>query len=84
MSLVSRNPAAVRTALASASTGQNNLAVLAPAGTRIRVQPGTWQEHGDMARLRAVVTMPHKAPVTEVVYLIREGGQWRVLFTGAP
>jgi hypothetical protein len=84
MNLVSRDPATVRTALASANMGQSNLAVLAPAGTRIRVQPGTWQQHGDEAKLRAVVTVPHQARVTEVVYLIREGGQWHVLFTDAP
>jgi hypothetical protein len=52
---------------------------LAPPGTQILVQPGTWQQHGDEARLRAVVTVPHHKPVSELVYLVREDGQWRVL-----
>lgn len=82
--LVSRSPAAVRDSLAAVYAAQVNSSVLAPAGTRIAVQPGTWQQHGTDASLRAVVTLPGRAPVTEVIYLVREEGQWRVLFTGAP
>jgi len=74
----------VRDSLALSYSTQVNTAVLAPAGTQIRVQPGTWQQQGDEARLRAAVTVPGQRPVTEVVYLIREDGRWRVLFTDVP
>jgi hypothetical protein len=82
--LVSRSPATVRDSLAAVYSAQVNSGVLAPAGTRIRVQPGTWQQHSTDASLRALVTVPGRAPVTEVVYLVREEGRWRVLFTDAP
>jgi hypothetical protein len=82
--LASRDPATVRDSLALSYSTQVNTAVLAPAGTQIRVQSGTWQQHGDEARLRAVVTVPGQTPVTEVVYLVREVGRWRVLFTDVP
>jgi hypothetical protein len=76
--LASRNPAALRAALAAGyplSAGD-----LAPAGTSIRVQPGTWEQRGDYATVRAVVTLPGHAPLAETVYLAREEGRWRVLF----
>ena len=81
--LASRNPAKVRNSLVTAYSAQVNAATVAPAGTRIRVQPGTWQQRGTYASLQALVTVPGQAPVTEVVYLVREEGQWRVLFTDA-
>lgn len=84
VNLVSRSPSVVRNSLATIYAAQVNAAVLAPAGTRIRVQPGTWQQRGTYASLRALVTAPGRAPVTEVVYLVREEGRWRVLFTDAP
>lgn len=82
--VVSRDPATVRNSLAFIYSTQVNAAALAPTGTQMRVQPGTWQQNGDEARLRAVVTVPHRKPVTEVIYLVREEGQWRVLFIDAP
>lgn len=82
--VVSRDPVILRDSLARSFSGQVNRVVLAPAGTQIRVLPGTWQRRGSEARLRAVVTIPGRAPVTEVVYLVREEGKWRVLFTDAP
>jgi hypothetical protein len=82
--LASRDPAVVRGSLAAGYSAQVNVAALAPAGTRIRVQPGTWQQRGDAASLRASVTVPGRAPVSEVVYLVREEGQWRIVFTDAP
>jgi hypothetical protein len=82
--LASRDTASVRNSLAVIYSEQVNTAVLAPAGTRIRVQPGTWQQDGADASLRALVSVPGRAPVTEVVYLVREEGRWRVLFTDAP
>jgi hypothetical protein len=82
--LGSRNPVTVRKSLAAAYWAQVNTATVAPAGTRVRVQPGTWQQQGSYAALRARVTVPGQAPVTEVVYLVREEGRWRVLFTDAP
>jgi len=82
--LVSRSPATVRDSLAAIYSTQVNAAALAPAGTKIRVLPGTWQQHGTDGSLLALVTVPGRAPVTEVVYLVQEEGRWRVLFTGAP
>ncbi|MGH3222220.1 MAG: hypothetical protein ACRDPY_26595 [Streptosporangiaceae bacterium] len=73
----------MRDSLAGVYSAQVDSSVVAPAGTRIAVQPGTWQQHGTDASLRAVVTVPGRAAVTEVVYLVREEGRWRVLFTGA-
>jgi hypothetical protein len=76
--LASRNPAALRAALAAGyplSAGD-----LAPAGTSIRVQPGTWEQRGDYATVRAVVTLPGRARLAETVYFAREEGRWRVLF----
>jgi hypothetical protein len=84
VNVVARDPAAVRASLARTYSAQVSAATLAPAGTKIRVVQGTWQQIGDEARLRAVVTMPGRAPATEMVYLVREEGQWRVLFTDAP
>jgi hypothetical protein len=82
--LTSRNAATVRESLATGYSAQVSPASLAPPGTVIRVQRGSWEQKGGDARLRAVVTMRGRAPVAEVVYLVREGGRWRVLFTGAP
>jgi len=82
--LVSRDLASVRDALAIGYSGQISAADLAPAGTHIQVQPNTWEQHDGDARLRAMVTVPGRAPVTEVIYLVREGGRWRILFTDAP
>ena len=56
-------------------------AVLAPAGTRVQVQTGTWRQRGENASLRARVVMPGQAPVSELIYLLRQEGRWRVLFT---
>jgi hypothetical protein len=70
--------------LAAVYSAQVNAATVAPTGTRVRVQSGTWQQRGPYARLRALVTVPGQESVTEVVYLVREGGRWKVLFTGAP
>jgi hypothetical protein len=82
--LMSRDTATVRESLATSYSAQVSPASLAPPGTMIRVQRGSWEQRGGNARLRAVVTMRGRAPVTEIVYLVREGGRWRVLFTGAP
>jgi hypothetical protein len=82
--LVSRDPAKVRNSLAGSFSAQVSSAALAPAGTRIRVLPGTWRQLGSDSSIRVSVTVPGRAPVTEVVYLVREGGRWRILFTDAP
>jgi hypothetical protein len=82
--LASQNPVKVRNSLVAAYSTQVNAATMAPAGTRIRAQPGTWQQRGIHASLHALVTVPGQRPVTEMVYLIREEGRWRVLFTDAP
>jgi hypothetical protein len=82
--LASRNPVKVRNSLAATYSTQVNAATVAPVGTRIRLQPGTWQQRGTYASLRALVTVPGQVPVTEVIYLVREVGRWRVLFTDAP
>src|SRR5450631_4193880 len=79
--LASRDPAALRSALAQGYAVQVTAAALAPAGTRIRPELHTWVQRGDQASLRAVVMIPGRPPVTEVVYLTREGERWRVLFT---
>jgi hypothetical protein len=84
VSLGSRNPVKVRKSLAAVYSAQVNTATVAPAGTQVRVQPGTWQQRGAYARLRALVTVPGQEPATEVIYLVREEGRWRVLLTGAP
>ena len=76
--LTSRNPAVLSAALAAGypvSAGD-----VAPAGTTIRVQPGTWQQRGNYATVRAVVTLPGRAPLSETVYFVRGEGRWRVLF----
>jgi hypothetical protein len=76
--LTSRNPAALSAALAAGypvSAGD-----VAPAGTTIRVQPGTWEQRGDYATVRAVETLPGRPPLAETVYFVREEGRWRVLF----
>jgi len=76
--LTARNPATLRAALA---TGYPVKAGdVAPAGTSIRVQPGTWRQQGDYAIVQAVVTLPGRAPLTETVYLVRREGRWLVLF----
>jgi hypothetical protein len=76
--LTSRNSAALSAALAAGypvSAGD-----VAPAGTTIRVQPGTWEQKGDYATVRAVVTLPGRAPLAETIYFAQEEGRWRVLF----
>ena|SRR5690348_1312690 len=76
--LTSRNPATLRAALA---TGYPvNASDLAPAGTSIRVQPGTWQRQGEHATVQAVVTLPGRAPLAETIYFVRKEGRWLVLF----
>ncbi|MGH3298486.1 MAG: hypothetical protein ACRDP7_42525 [Trebonia sp.] len=76
--LTSRNPAALSAALAAGyPVGAGDVA---PAGTTIRVQPGTWEQLGDYATVRAAETLPGRAPLAETVYFVREGGRWRVLF----
>jgi membrane-associated phospholipid phosphatase len=76
--LTARNPATLRAALV---TGYPIKAGdVAPAGTSIRVQPGTWRQQGDYAIVQAVLTLPGRAPLTETVYLVREEGRWLVLF----
>lgn len=82
--LVSRNLATVRKSLASVYAAQAGAAALAPAGTRIRVRPGSWRQQGVNGSLRMWVTMPGHRPVATTLYLVREEGRWRVLFTGAP
>ena len=77
--LASRDLVAVRQSVAAGY--QITAAALAPAGTRIEVQAGTWQQRGENASLRARVMMPGRAPVVELVYLVRQEGRWRVLFT---
>lgn len=76
--LTSRNPAAVRAALAAGFPLRAG--DVAPAGTSIRMQPGTWQQRGEYATVQAEVTMPGRAPQAETIYFAREGGRWRVLF----
>lgn len=76
--LASRNPAALRAALAAGypvSAGD-----MAPAGTTIQVRPSTWEQRGDYSTAQAVVTLPSRAPLVETVYFAREEGRWRVLF----
>jgi hypothetical protein len=76
--LTSRDPATLRAVLA---TGYPvNARDLAPAGTVIRVQPGTWQQQGDHATVQAAVTLPGRAPQAETIYFARKGGRWLVLF----
>jgi hypothetical protein len=77
-SLTSRNPAALRVALAVGYPVKAGDA--ASAGTTIRVRPGTWKQRGDYATVRAVVTLPGHAPLAETFYFAREGERWRVLF----
>jgi hypothetical protein len=79
MDLASRDPATVRSALAAGYDVSKS--DLAPAGTSIRMEPGTWRQQGDDAAVLAVVTAPGRKPVTETIYLVRQEGQWRVLFT---
>jgi hypothetical protein len=76
--LASRNPAALRAALVAGYPV--NAGDLAPAGTSIRVQPGTWRQQGNYATVQAVVTLPGRAPLAETVYFFLEEGRWRVLF----
>jgi hypothetical protein len=76
--LASQNLVTVRAALVAGypvSAGD-----VAPAGTSIRVQPGTWRQRGDRATVQAVVTLPGRAPLAETVYFVHEEGRWRVLF----
>jgi hypothetical protein len=77
--LASRDLAAVRRSVAAGY--QVSAAALAPAGMRVQVQAGTWRQRGENASLRARVMMPGQAPVSELVYLVRQEGRWRVLFT---
>jgi hypothetical protein len=79
MDLASRDPATVQSVLAAGYDVSKS--DLAPAGTSIRIEPGTWRQQGDDAAVLAVVTVPGHKPVTETVYLVRQEGQWRVLFT---
>jgi hypothetical protein len=77
--LASRNLASVRQSLAAGYTITDS--DLAPAGTSIRLLPGTWKQQENDAAVGAVVTVPGHAPVTEVIYLVYQEGLWRVLFT---
>ena len=76
--LTSRNPATLSAALAGGYPVSAD--DVAPVGTTIRVQPGTWQQRGDYATVRAVVMLPGRAPLSETIYFIREEGRLRVLF----
>jgi hypothetical protein len=79
--LTARNTAALRAALAA--DYPVNAGDLAPAGTSIRVQPGTWQQQGGYATVQAVATLPGRAPLAETIYFARKGGRWLVLFADA-
>jgi hypothetical protein len=81
---LSRDLAVVRNTLVPQLASRVNASTLAPAGTRVVVQPHSWRQYGDDASLRAIVTVPRHPAVTEVFYLIREEGKWRILFTDAP
>jgi hypothetical protein len=76
--LTTRNPATLRAALVAGYPVKAG--DVAPSGTSIRVQPGTWRQQGDNAIVQAVVTLPGRAPLAETVYLVREEGRWLVLF----
>jgi hypothetical protein len=54
---------------------------LAPAGSKLQVDQRSWQQAGDNASLEATLTSPGRAPVRQRIYLIREAGHWRVLFS---
>ena len=76
--LTARNPATLRAALAAGypvTAGD-----VAPAGTSIRVQPGTWRQQGDYATVQAVVALPGRPPLAETIYFVRKEGRWLVLF----
>jgi hypothetical protein len=79
--LTSRNPATVRAALVAGYPV--NAGDIAPAGTSIRLRPGTWRQQGGYATVQAVVTLRGRAPLAETVYFVREEGRWRVLFADA-
>lgn len=76
--LTSRSPATLRAALVAGYPVKAG--DVAPAGTSIRVQPGTWRQQGDYAIMQAIVTLPGRTPLTETVYLVRKEGRWLVLF----
>ncbi|MEU5048197.1 hypothetical protein [Streptomyces sp. NPDC021096] len=79
--MVSRDPVTVRNSLSRRLADKASpSSLVAPAGARLDVQADSWKQKGDDAQLRAVVTMPQQDPVTTVFYLVREEGQWRVLF----
>jgi hypothetical protein len=56
-------------------------AMLAPTGSTLQVDRHSWHQRGDDASLEATLSSPGRAPVRERLYLIREAGHWRVLFS---
>ncbi|QRP42785.1 hypothetical protein [Amycolatopsis sp. FDAARGOS 1241] len=79
--LVSHDVTAVRASVTDLLATSLTPDDLAPAGTVLTVDKGTWKEDGNDASLQATVALPQQAPARVVVYLTRENGQWRVLST---
>jgi hypothetical protein len=53
----------------------------APAATVIDVEPNSWRQDGDRGLVTGVVRVVGQPPAKRHFYLLRQGGQWRVLFT---
>jgi hypothetical protein len=70
-----------RASLSSVTLAAAPDAVPPPPGTTVTIDRGSWRQRGDDAVVRVTGLDSDGKDVPTDVYLVREAGRWRVLFT---
>jgi hypothetical protein len=80
--LVARDLATVRSGMSRLMAARiTSPTALTPAGSTLTVDRQSWRERGDNARLEIILESPGRRPVRHRLYLVREAGHWRILFS---